>query len=96
MRGLYGRGGFIPSPRVAADGAAPFAPQAPRSLHVLLAPSRGPRRARLRGGVVVTNGAVRGQDPPGGYETGFGRRAGRLMVVEALQSLRERNRQILE
>ena len=36
------KGGFITSSQVAADGAAPFAPQA-----------RGPRRARLRGGVEV-------------------------------------------
>ena len=48
--------GFIISSRVAADGAAPFAPQAPHTLHVVLAPS--------------TNGAVRGQDPPGDYELG--------------------------
>ncbi len=48
-------GGFMTSSRVAADGAAPFAPQAPPPLQMLVAPS--------------TNGAVRGQDPPGGYGT---------------------------
>ena len=47
----------ITSLRVAADGAAPFAPQAPSPRHVLLAPS--------------TNGAVRGQDPPGGAEVEY-------------------------
>ena len=60
--------GFMTSSRVAADGAAPFAPQAPYSLRVLLAPS--------------TNGAVRGQDPPGGYETGSSSR-GRMHTQKA-------------
>ena len=31
LRGLYSRGGFITSSRVAADGAAPLAPQAPHT-----------------------------------------------------------------
>ncbi len=49
LRSAYRRSGFITSLRVAADGAAPFAPQAPSTLQMVLAPS--------------TNGAVRGQDP---------------------------------
>ena len=52
------------SSRVAVDGAAPLAPQA-----------RGPRRVRLRGGVVGTSGAVHGQDPPGGCTTASNYRA---------------------
>ena len=35
LRSAYRRSGFITSLRVAADGAAPFAPQAPSTLQMV-------------------------------------------------------------